>query len=226
MRVGAAAWRSVTHGNGCAATGPYVEDLKVCAVEDWSELETLMVMGNKGRTVSCCLAVLGRGGGLPDVLRQVAATNMNNQSSRSHAVFSIVFTQTRYDDVANMSTDKVSKIQLVDLAGSERYTRLSACPACCAPVDGMLTGLCNRVELSGVTGKHLKEAANINKSLTTLGTSRVLAALSRGTTGCVCCTGMVIQALAESSSKKKKGKTSKDICEPAGCRGSLTVACA
>ena len=34
-----------------------------------------------------------------------------------------------------------------------------------------------RVELSGVTGVHLKEAANINKSLTTLG--MVISALAR-----------------------------------------------
>ncbi len=32
-------------------TGPYVEDLTVCAVTDWKELEGLMLMGNKERTV-------------------------------------------------------------------------------------------------------------------------------------------------------------------------------
>ena len=114
-------------------TGPYVEDLTQCAVTNFEELETLMMVGNKERTV--------------------AATNMNSESSRSHAVFTVVFTQTRYDDVTDMSTDRVSKVRLVDLAGSER------------------------VDHSGVTGVQLKEAANINKSLTTLG--RVISALAK-----------------------------------------------
>ena len=52
--------------------------------------------------------------------RTVASTNMNETSSRSHAVFTIVFTQKRHDVETNMSTEKVSKVSLVDLAGSER----------------------------------------------------------------------------------------------------------
>uniref|UniRef100_H2YU63 Kinesin-like protein unc-104 n=1 Tax=Ciona savignyi TaxID=51511 RepID=H2YU63_CIOSA len=77
--------------------------------------------------------------------RTVAATNMNATSSRSHGVFNIVFTQKRHDVSTNLETEKVSKISLVDLAGSER------------------------AESTGATGKRLKEGANINKSLTTLG---------------------------------------------------------
>uniref|UniRef100_A0A8C6XY51 plus-end-directed kinesin ATPase n=1 Tax=Naja naja TaxID=35670 RepID=A0A8C6XY51_NAJNA len=92
--------------------------------------------------------------------RTVAATNMNETSSRSHAVFTIVFTQKKHDAETNMSTEKVSKISLVDLAGSER------------------------ADSTGAKGTRLKEGANINKSLTTL--------------------GKVISALAEVSKKKKK----------------------
>ena len=54
--------------------GPYVENLTKAAVSDYNELERSMSVGNKERTV--------------------AATNMNKESSRSHAVFSIIFTQT------------------------------------------------------------------------------------------------------------------------------------
>ena len=49
--------------------------------------------------------------------RTVAATNMNATSSRSHAVFSLIFSQ---KTPGNKTTNKVSKISLVDLAGSER----------------------------------------------------------------------------------------------------------
>uniref|UniRef100_H2YU64 Kinesin-like protein unc-104 n=1 Tax=Ciona savignyi TaxID=51511 RepID=H2YU64_CIOSA len=84
--------------------------------------------------------------------RTVAATNMNATSSRSHGVFNIVFTQKRHDVSTNLETEKVSKISLVDLAGSER------------------------AESTGATGKRLKEGANINKSLTTLG--KVISALA------------------------------------------------
>lgn len=70
---------------------------------------------------------------------------MNEVSSRSHAVFTLVVTQRRKDETTNLETEKVSKISLVDLAGSER------------------------ADSTGATGARLKEGANINKSLTTLG---------------------------------------------------------
>uniref|UniRef100_A0A672K842 Kinesin-like protein n=1 Tax=Sinocyclocheilus grahami TaxID=75366 RepID=A0A672K842_SINGR len=82
----------------------------------------------------------------------VAATNMNETSSRSHAVFTIVFTQRRRDQLTSLDTEKVSKVSLVDLAGSER------------------------ADSSGAKGMRLKEGANINKSLTTLG--KVISALA------------------------------------------------
>ncbi|XP_062845014.1 kinesin-like protein KIF1C [Trichomycterus rosablanca] len=112
--------------------GPYVEDLSKMAVTNYSDIADLMDCGNKARTV--------------------AATNMNETSSRSHAVFTILFTQRRHDQMTNLDTEKVSKISLVDLAGSER------------------------ADSSGAKGMRLKEGANINKSLTTLG--KVISALA------------------------------------------------
>ena len=58
----------------------------------------------------------------------------------------------RHDVDTNLDTEKVSRINLVDLAGSERANS------------------------TGATGQRLKEGANINKSLTTLG--KVIAALA------------------------------------------------
>merc|ERR1719370_2563073 len=77
--------------------------------------------------------------------RTVAATNMNNESSRSHAVFTIILTFTLTDQRTGVSGEKVSRVSLVDLAGSERAVK------------------------TGATGDRLKEGSNINKSLTTLG---------------------------------------------------------
>ena len=77
--------------------------------------------------------------------RTVAATQMNAESSRSHAVFSITLTQTIFDPASQLGGEKVSKISLVDLAGSERAGK------------------------TGALGDRLKEGSLINKSLTTLG---------------------------------------------------------
>ncbi|XP_060815914.1 kinesin-like protein unc-104 isoform X10 [Bombus pascuorum] len=120
--------------------GPYVEDLSKLAVMSYQDIHDLIDEGNKARTV--------------------AATNMNETSSRSHAVFTIFFTQQKQDSATGLVTEKVSKISLVDLAGSER------------------------ADSTGAKGTRLKEGANINKSLTTL--------------------GKVISALAEIATKKKK----------------------
>jgi kinesin family protein 1 len=124
------------------STGPYVEDLAKLAVRSFEEIENLMDEGNKARTV--------------------AATNMNETSSRSHAVFTLMLTQKRHDAETSMDTEKVSRISLVDLAGSERANS------------------------TGATGARLKEGAEINRSLSTL--------------------GRVIAALADAASGKKKGK--------------------
>lgn len=77
---------------------------------------------------------------------------MNETSSRSHAVFTIFFTQQKHDAATDLVAEKVSKISLVDLAGSER------------------------ADSTGAKGTRLKEGANINKSLTTLG--KVISALA------------------------------------------------
>ncbi|KAI9227316.1 MAG: hypothetical protein DHS80DRAFT_17413, partial [Piptocephalis tieghemiana] len=84
--------------------------------------------------------------------RTIAATQMNATSSRSHGVFTLILTQKRHDVQTNMDTEKVSRISLVDLAGSER------------------------AKSTGATGAQLKEGANINRSLTTLG--KVISALA------------------------------------------------
>ncbi|XP_059506974.1 kinesin-like protein KIF1A isoform X18 [Stegostoma tigrinum] len=112
--------------------GPYVEDLSKLAVTSYNDISDLMDSGNKARTV--------------------AATNMNETSSRSHAVFNIIFTQKAHDTIPETTSEKVSKISLVDLAGSER------------------------ADSTGAKGTRLKEGANINKSLTTLG--KVISALA------------------------------------------------
>ncbi|KAI7044899.1 kinesin family protein, partial [Hortaea werneckii] len=82
---------------------------------------------------------------------------MNETSSRSHAVFTLTLTQKRHDAETKLDTEKVAKISLVDLAGSERATS------------------------TGATGARLKEGAEINRSLSTLG--RVIAALADQSTG-------------------------------------------
>uniref|UniRef100_A0A671RQH8 Kinesin-like protein KIF16B n=1 Tax=Sinocyclocheilus anshuiensis TaxID=1608454 RepID=A0A671RQH8_9TELE len=110
--------------------GPYVEDLSKHLVQNYSDVEELMEAGNINRTT--------------------ASTGMNDASSRSHAIFTINFTQAKFDAV--MPSETVSKIHLVDLAGSER------------------------ADATGATGVRLKEGGNINKSLVTLG--NVISALA------------------------------------------------
>ena len=112
--------------------GPYVEGLTVQTVSSYVDMHALIEQGN--------------------AIRTVAATNMNAQSSRSHAVFTVVLTQSKRDPEVKLASKVESKIQLVDLAGSERQ------------------------DTSGATGLRLKEAAQINLSLSTLG--RVISALA------------------------------------------------
>ncbi|XP_065165638.1 kinesin-like protein KIF13A isoform X3 [Atheta coriaria] len=105
--------------------GPYVDGLSQLAVTSFQDIDNLMAEGNKSRTV--------------------AATNMNSESSRSHAVFTVILTQTLTDIKSGVSGEKQSRMSLVDLAGSERAVK------------------------TGAVGDRLKEGSNINKSLTTLG---------------------------------------------------------
>ncbi|KAL0079644.1 hypothetical protein J3Q64DRAFT_1760666 [Phycomyces blakesleeanus] len=133
------------------STGPYVEDLSRLAVTSFENINDLMDEGNKARTV--------------------AATNMNETSSRSHAIFTVFLTQKRIDETSGQENEKVARISLVDLAGSERANS------------------------TGATGARLKEGANINRSLTTL--------------------GKVISGLAEQSiNDARKGKKLKEVFIP------------
>ena len=110
--------------------GVYVKNLSKQPAESADELNRLMTIGNKHRSVG--------------------ATNMNEHSSRSHAIFSITI-----ECSENVSSDRPQirqgKLNLVDLAGSERQSK------------------------TGASGERLKEAVNINLSLSTL--SRVISAL-------------------------------------------------
>lgn len=110
--------------------GPYVQDLSKHLVTNYAEIEELMIRGNNVRTT--------------------ASTNMNDVSSRSHAIFTILFTQACFS--GDFPTETISKVHLVDLAGSER------------------------ADATGATGKRLQEGAHINKSLVTLGS--VISALA------------------------------------------------
>ncbi|KAI2784936.1 P-loop containing nucleoside triphosphate hydrolase protein [Daldinia loculata] len=112
--------------------GPYVKDLTEVPVRSLNEILRYMKTGDASRTT--------------------ASTKMNDTSSRSHAVFTIMLKQIHHDMETDETTERSSRIRLVDLAGSERAKSTEA------------------------TGARLREGSNINKSLTTLG--RVIAALA------------------------------------------------
>ena len=112
--------------------GPYVKDLTEIQVKNYGEILKYMRMGDSSRTT--------------------ASTKMNDTSSRSHAVFTIMLKQIHHDYHTDETTERLARIRLVDLAGSERAKATEA------------------------TGQRLREGSNINKSLTTLG--RVIAALA------------------------------------------------
>jgi kinesin family member 5 len=81
--------------------------------------------------------VMRRGG----LARAVAATNMNQESSRSHSIFVITVTQKNVET----GSSKSGQLFLVDLAGSEKVGK------------------------TGASGQTLEEAKKINKSLSALG---------------------------------------------------------
>ncbi|CAH2021320.1 unnamed protein product [Acanthoscelides obtectus] len=85
-------------------------------------------------------------------IRRVAATRMNERSSRSHTIFRIILESK--DANQKDGPVHISYLNLMDLAGSER------------------------VSLTKAAGERLKEGANINKSLSVLG--NVIRQLSEG----------------------------------------------
>lgn len=107
--------------------GIYVEQLAELVVRDPADVTRLVDQGNK--------------------VRQVAATQMNERSSRSHSCFTIKIASKRKQVIAGVQKETCmnAKINLVDLAGSERASK------------------------TGATGDRLKEGAAINKSLSALG---------------------------------------------------------
>ena len=107
--------------------GVYVKDLLSFVVKSTKEISHVMKVGNSNRSV-------GR-------------TNMNEHSSRSHAIFIITIECASTDPAQpnEKPSIRVGKLNLVDLAGSERQSK------------------------TGSTGQRLQEATKINLSLSTLG---------------------------------------------------------
>ena len=103
--------------------GLYVEGLSEWAVRSPNDIYALLERGAQCRTK--------------------ASTNMNDVSSRSHAVFTIILEQMKICN--GKKRFRSGKLNMVDLAGSER------------------------VKISGATGKQLDESRRINKSLSALG---------------------------------------------------------
>ena len=112
----------------------YVEDLMLINCKDVSQIEKVMYMGNLNRTIG--------------------ATDMNEHSSRSHAIFQIRIEMSEINTEEKYSNIKLGMLNLVDLAGSERQNK------------------------TGSTGERLKEASKINLSLSALG--NVISALVNG----------------------------------------------
>ncbi|KAM8920862.1 stAR-related lipid transfer protein 9 [Pelodytes ibericus] len=102
--------------------GPYVQGLSQHVVTDYEQVAALLEEGMENRIT--------------------AATHIHDASSRSHAIFTIQYTQAMLED--DLPSEIASKINLVDLAGSER-----ASPDYCKD--------------------RLTEGSNINRSLVTLG---------------------------------------------------------
>uniref|UniRef100_A0A8C8IY58 Kinesin-like protein n=1 Tax=Oncorhynchus tshawytscha TaxID=74940 RepID=A0A8C8IY58_ONCTS len=114
-------------------TGVYVKDLSSFVTKSVREIEHVMNVGNQNRSVG--------------------STNMNEHSSRSHAIF-LITVECSELGVDGENHIRVGKLNLVDLAGSERQTK------------------------TGAQGERLKEATKINLSLSALG--NVISALVDG----------------------------------------------
>lgn len=115
-------------------SGVFVKDLSTVVCKSAQEIQQLMNKGNLNRTIG--------------------ATNMNEHSSRSHAIFLITIEMESL--VGDSKGIRVGRLNLVDLAGSERQSKTGSC------------------------GDRLKEASKINLSLSALG--NVISALVDGKT--------------------------------------------
>uniref|UniRef100_A0A8K9X1T8 Kinesin-like protein n=1 Tax=Oncorhynchus mykiss TaxID=8022 RepID=A0A8K9X1T8_ONCMY len=113
--------------------GVYIKDLSGYVVNNADDMDRIMTMGHKNRSVG--------------------STNMNEHSSRSHAIFTITIECSEKGMDGDQHV-RMGKLHLVDLAGSERQGK------------------------TGATGQRLKEATKINLSLSTLG--NVISALVDG----------------------------------------------
>uniref|UniRef100_A0A672I6F9 Kinesin-like protein n=1 Tax=Salarias fasciatus TaxID=181472 RepID=A0A672I6F9_SALFA len=113
--------------------GVYVKDLSSVVTKNATEIEHVMNIGNQSRSVGF--------------------TNMNERSSRSHAIF-VITVECSEAGPDGEDHIRVGKLNMVDLAGSERQSK------------------------TGAKGKRLKEAAKINLSLSALG--NVISALVDG----------------------------------------------
>ncbi|KAM3870801.1 kinesin-like protein KIF3C [Diretmus argenteus] len=113
--------------------GVYVKGLTSVVTKNATEIEHVMNIGNQSRAVGF--------------------TNMNERSSRSHAIF-VVTVECSEEGADGEDHIRVGKLNMVDLAGSERQSK------------------------TGAKGERLKEAAKINLSLSALG--NVISALADG----------------------------------------------
>ncbi|CAJ1360312.1 unnamed protein product [Effrenium voratum] len=104
--------------------GVFVKDLTVMIVKGVTDLQQVMEVGQKNRSV--------------------ASTLMNNESSRSHSIFTVTV-EILEKGLDGQDHVRVGKMNMVDLAGSERQSK------------------------TGATGDTLKEATKINMSLSALG---------------------------------------------------------
>ncbi|KAF7704322.1 kinesin family member 3Cb [Silurus meridionalis] len=113
--------------------GVYVKGLSSVVTKNIKEIEHVMNLGNQSRSVGF--------------------TKMNEQSSRSHAIFLITIECSEVG-VDGQEHIRVGKLNMVDLAGNERQSK------------------------TGTQGQRFKEAAKINLSLCALG--NVISALVDG----------------------------------------------
>lgn len=86
-------------------TGVYVRDLSYFAVKNVAEINEVMVIGSKNRSVG--------------------ETLMNMESSRSHSLFTITVERSEIGPDGKQHI-RVGKLNLVDLAGSERLSKTGA----------------------------------------------------------------------------------------------------